>query len=277
MLEKYTFDEQMLTDLYVVNYGIEDCAPLHQWGPGIRDRYIIHIITDGIGQFTTRGTTYMLETGQAFLINPGEIVHYSADGSNPWSYIWIGFAGLKAESLCLQAGLSVRYPIIELAELAPYQEMIRRMLAVSGPERTHDLRRTGLLYEFMATLGEEPGRRRAEGGETIQAEYLRQAIAYIAANYARPLSISSLANHVGLDRSYLYSIFRKYLNLTPKAYLTRLRMDKACELLATPLTVSEVALSVGYEDSLLFSKVFKKEKGVPPSQFRSRPAGTPVT
>lgn len=272
MLEKYTFVEQDHTDLSVANYGIEDCAPQHSWVPGIRDRYIIHIITAGSGSFTSRSVQSQLTAGQAFLITPGDIVHYQADSQDPWSYIWIGFHGLRAESLCRLAGLSARHPVVGLSGLAPYQEWIQRLLQVSGTNRTHDLRRTGLLYEFMAMLCEEPGGQRLETGETIQSEYLRQAIQYIAANYARPLAIGSLAAHVGLDRSYLYSIFRKYLNVTPKAFLTQYRMVKASELLATPLTISEVAQSVGYDDALLFSKVFKKEKGIPPSQYRTEQA-----
>jgi AraC-like DNA-binding protein len=269
MLEKYTFGEQDHTDLSMYNCGIEDCEPLHHWGPGIRDHYILHIVTSGSGTFTSHDTTVRLDGGQAFLICPGEVVEYQADQETPWSYLWVGFQGLKAKTLCRHAGLSDRHPIIDLENLQPYHDMLRRMLLVSGSERTQDLRRTGLLYEFMALINEEPSRGRLETGETIQTEYLRQAIHYIATNFSRTLSIGGLANHVGLDRSYLYSLFRKYLNQTPKSYLTRFRMDKACELLSSPLTISEVACSVGYEDPLLFSKVFKKEKGITPSQFRA--------
>lgn len=57
--------------------------------------------------------------------------------------------------------------------------------------------------------------------------------------------------------------------MSPKQYLLKVRMDKAKELLASPLTIEQVASSVGFNDALYFSKQFRKATGMPPSEYRA--------
>jgi len=88
-------------------------------------------------------------------------------------------------------------------------------------------------------------------------------------NYSRDISVMELARHIGLDRSYLCSLFKEYLKVSPREYLIKYRMDKACELMKNPsLSISDVARSVGYSDPLGFSKMFKKVKGCSPKAYR---------
>lgn len=270
MLEKYVFDQPDQTDLYMYNCGVEDCQPGHHWGPGVRDHFIVHIVVAGKGLFNMGQHCDVLEAGAAFIITPGAVAEYQASADEPWSYLWVGFRGLLAESLCLEAGLSTRHPVIRLQDTRQYEQLVRAMLHLSQAGRINELRRLALLYEFMSNLIAEPGQENQISSETMQEEYLKRAIQYISLNYAGEITVRSIAAHVGLDRSYLYSLFRKHLLLTPKSFLTRYRINKAVELLKTSLSVGEIARSVGYGDALLFSKVFRKEKGISPSEYRKR-------
>ncbi|HBP37567.1 MAG TPA: AraC family transcriptional regulator [Clostridiales bacterium] len=268
MLEKYTFHQPENTDLNMFNCGAEDCLPEHRWGPGVRDHYIVHLVTRGAGSFCSAAGLVRLQAGQGFLICPGAVVEYMADRQDPWSYLWVGFGGLRAEGLLLEAGLSERRPVFNTVRLSEYQQLAGRMLALARGGRSRDLRLLGQLYEFLAILIEEHEQPGHPNSESQQELYLRQAIHFIAGKYAGALTVRDIAAHVGLDRSYLYSLFRSRLHMTPKEYLTRYRIGKAAELLRTPLTIGEIARSVGYDDALLFSKVFKRTKGMPPSQYR---------
>ena len=78
-----------------------------------------------------------------------------------------------------------------------------------------------------------------------------------------------MADYVGITRSYLYTIFMKSFGVSPQEYLSNYRITRASELLTiTDLTVEMVAASCGYDDPLVFSKAFKKIKGLPPTKFR---------
>lgn len=268
MLEKYTFKQPDNTDLNLNNCGLEDCSPLHRWGPGMRDHYLVHIVLAGQGVYKSPAGIFRLSAGQGFLISPSEIVEYVPDNKNPWSYLWAGFHGLRAGGLLLQAGISGRKPVFAVPHTAPYRELVEKMLVLARVDKVKDLRLLGTLYFFLARLVEDLCPDDKIGRESMQEEYLRQAVRLMVSRYSGPVKISEIAAHIGLDRSYLYTLFRKHLNMTPKEYLTQLRLSRAVELLQTPLSISEIAWSVGYDDPLLFAKAFKKMKGVPPSKFR---------
>jgi AraC-like DNA-binding protein len=268
MLEKYYFHQTSPTDLNMDNCGMEDCSPTYRWGPAVRDRYIIHLVTKGRGTFRSAVGDFPVQAGGGFLICPGEIVEYQADQDDPWSYLWVGFHGLRAEGLLLEAGLSSRQPVFQTGQIGEFCRLAERMLLIARSSRSSDLRLLGQLYEFLALLIDEREQRGQLAAYSPQEEYVRQAVRLIAAQYAGPLTVKKIAARIGLDRSYLYTLFCKYLHTTPKAYLTSFRINKAAELLQEPLTIGEVARSVGYEDALLFSRIFKKEKGLPPGQYR---------
>jgi AraC family transcriptional regulator of arabinose operon len=88
-------------------------------------------------------------------------------------------------------------------------------------------------------------------------------------NYMDDLTVASLSDYVGLDRSYLCSIFKKFLNTPPQTYIAKYRINKACELLKnSSCSISEVAMMVGYKDPVVFQKFFKNITGMSPRQYR---------
>jgi YesN/AraC family two-component response regulator len=98
---------------------------------------------------------------------------------------------------------------------------------------------------------------------------VRQAMAYIHEHYADQISRTELAQHVALSEDYLTFCFRKELGVTPITYLNRFRVNQAKELLAhTDKSITEIALDVGYSDSSYFSRVFRREAGLSPTDYR---------
>ena len=81
--------------------------------------------------------------------------------------------------------------------------------------------------------------------------------------------MTDVVNYVCISRSYLHMLFQKSLDISPQEFLTKFRVSRARELLTvTELSIEEVAKSCGYQDVLVFSKMFKKVMGMPPSVFR---------
>ena len=100
--------------------------------------------------------------------------------------------------------------------------------------------------------------------------YVEEALKYIEANYSEAVTIQDLANWLGLERTYLYRLFKSMVGMSPQAYLLDVRIRQACTLLThSNLTITNIARSVGYEDSLYFSRLFRRKKGQTPSQYRS--------
>lgn len=273
MLEKIYINEPNHTDLNMYRCGIEDCEGGHSWGPAVRDHYIIHYILGGKGSYQVNGKTYELKKDDGFLIRPGTVVFYRADGEEPWSYGWVGFHGLKAEAYLKLAGFDEGNPVFRYDRDDFLKGCLLRMLDTRELSKSREIRLLGLLYEFLSQLVEAAGGRPAEKNGDRKEEYIKKAIEYVRTNYSRRTRISDIARSIGLDRSYMYSLFNEYLNMSPQEFLIHFRIEKACELMrGGGLSISEISRSVGYDDPLVFSKAFKNVKGLPPREFRKRKA-----
>jgi len=92
---------------------------------------------------------------------------------------------------------------------------------------------------------------------------------YIDENYQKDITIEELANKVFLSSNWLVNSFTNTFSISPMKYLTRVRMFKAEDLLTnTDLTITEIALNVGYNNSSYFSEMFLKYNGKSPSTYR---------
>ena len=98
----YKATEKELVSLSVYNVGFQKCDSLYQWGPGVRDHYLIHYIMNGKGVYCVNNQTYHLSAGDCFLVYPNTEVVYYADNEDPWEYAWVGFTGSDA-AMILQA------------------------------------------------------------------------------------------------------------------------------------------------------------------------------
>lgn len=96
-----------------------------------------------------------------------------------------------------------------------------------------------------------------------------QMTSYLQNNYNRDISLSDLAETVGLSRSYTSKCFSSCMGITFSEYLTQLRIAKAKELLAKPdhMKISDVAAAVGFHNAQFFSRTFRKLEGVSPSEY----------
>jgi len=96
-----------------------------------------------------------------------------------------------------------------------------------------------------------------------------QAKSYIEDNCHQALNSSQVAEQIGMSPSYLNHFFRKETGMTLSDYITWSRIAEAKKLLIEPETsVTEVAYTLGFNDSNYFSTVFRKTEGMSPSQYR---------
>jgi AraC family L-rhamnose operon transcriptional activator RhaR/AraC family L-rhamnose operon regulatory protein RhaS len=100
---------------------------------------------------------------------------------------------------------------------------------------------------------------------------LANAVAYIEKNFAESLAVSYLAQLSNYSERQFVRLFKETFGCIPMEYITRLRMQKARELLKmSDLSIAEVASCCGYNDSNYFSRIFKKYNTYTPSEYRGK-------
>jgi transcriptional regulator GlxA family with amidase domain len=104
----------------------------------------------------------------------------------------------------------------------------------------------------------------------LRASLLEEANAIVERDYASDLSLDDIARRVASSRRQLQRAYAEIGGTTFRDHLTRVRMDRAAELLATRrFTVREVAHRVGYRQPAQFAKAFRRQRGVAPSDYRA--------
>lgn len=239
------------TDFIPTVLGREACKPCHNFGPSVKNNYSFHYIVCGKGIFTVNGKTYSLGSGSVFIIRRDEVVHYTADRDDPWEYIYIGFSGIAAPQLD-----KIEEPVF-LYEKDTFVRCFHA--AMKNSEKKEELAISALFEIYAFLFGERK--------ETIH-DYAETVRNYIYYNYQNNIRVEDIASAIGLNRHYLTSLFKKQMGMTIIDYLIKVRMDYACRFLASGYGVAQTAAMVGYQDSFVFSKMFKSKIGISPREYQ---------
>ncbi|WFA08097.1 response regulator [Tissierella sp. Yu-01] len=98
---------------------------------------------------------------------------------------------------------------------------------------------------------------------------ITQAKEYIEANYMNSITLEDVGAYIGFNPSYFSSLFKKETGFSFVEYLSKIRMEKAKELLVeSDLRIQDICLMVGYNDVKYFSKLFIKYTGLKPKEYR---------
>ncbi|MFY9568607.1 MAG: helix-turn-helix transcriptional regulator [Acetivibrionales bacterium] len=122
----------------------------------------------------------------------------------------------------------------------------------------------------------EPAEDGADPGEEqpaypVRNAVIRQVIDYITRNYMNDITLTSVSQHVYMNHIYLSRLIKKETGENFLEILTRIRLQKACEMLSDPdIKAYEVAEMVGIRDAGYFSQVFRKYFGMTPSEYREK-------
>lgn len=268
--ECYFVNYDSYDDLNLYEIGCQKCLPGYSFGPIIRNNYVMHYIVSGTGTLYLHDREFTVSAGQAFVIPPKLVAHYAASIDSPWDYIWIHFNGQKVSELLHNAGITTSHPIF-----SPPGKHAEHALEIEKCMKNF-LKYNSLEYEcignayhlFQLLCNAAPNTPSVKGADKT-LRYIRNVIHFISSRYQEPIKIQEIADFCGLDRSYLCKIFKHATNYTPQEYLIFYRIKKAKQLLKDPeLPIQHIAYSVGYNDPFAFSKVFKKEVGISPSQYR---------
>ena len=254
-------------DIYVVNCGYEDCCSKLVCPPYKSKYYSIYYVSKGCGYYKVNDSVYKVKKGDInMIIRPNESVSYgSYDTYGNWSLCWIGFAGKNAKEYLNMAGIDESTYIKPLSSLNFYFSIKKCFdYAQKNQESISQVKLNSYLLNALTFLMVNEKEEKA----SVALRQIDRAIEYIERNYMNEISVAGISDHLSLNRSYVYKIFKKHTGMSPEQYVVRYKINKSIELLKEhTLSISEISLAVGFSNQYYFSKVFKKVTGVLPSKY----------
>lgn len=237
--------------------------------------YHIGLVTQGVQRQTFRGRSILLGPGAVALMPPGEI--HDGTGVDDYGQAYT----LKTFRLAPDL---MRGFIAEVSGGAPDERFLGTLIedtalasrfmalhaswmagAAAGP-LAHESASLALMGALFARTGAVV-QQDIRGG--LSAPHTRTVLDYCQAHLGDKIGLEDLAQLCGLSRYQFLRRFALTVGLTPHAWLTRLRLERACAVLAgAPASIAQVAADVGFYDQSHFNRAFRTAYGVPPSAYR---------
>ena len=248
--------------------GCQKCCHDYSFGPIIRANFVIHYVKSGKGVLHLDGNTFEVRAGQAFITFPNMLAHYKADSADPWNYNWVHFNGRRALDMLYQCGITAHQPIFTPdTNDCGLRECMTEMLN----DHVHEYSCISNMYRLFQIMALHSLTRPKPEAVEANLRYVNLVVQYIKQKYFEQIRVSDIADYCSLNRSYLSKVFKDATTYSIQEYLINFRIKKARQLLSTTgQTIQYVAYSVGYQDPLAFSRIFRKETGLSPSEYRQK-------
>ena len=240
----------------------------------------IKTVICGSAAWQTGSARYVIEPGQALVLNDREEYETVVDSPHPVETFCVFFArGYVEDAVHAAAASSVRLldgpapPPLNFIERVHFDRgLLNRVMALRD-DRSE--RNVVALASLLAGMHENLGARvaalpalRAVTREEL-ARRIRRATDFIHANIALPLRLADIASAAAMSPFHLHRTFASFHGVTPHAYVANLRFERARSLLRTTRRpVLDIAMSCGFESLGSFTTAFTRRFGIPPARFR---------
>ena len=240
----------------------------HTFASHTHEGYAIGVIEAGIEGFRYQGEKHAAPPGSIIIVHPGEVHTGYAVTKSGWTYRMF-----YPEAHLLQKAAS---EIADCFQPLPYfpaiiqdKQLAKRLhyLHLRLEESTYKLEKESLFLETFARL---IGKYALISPPVKSVKPEASAVIiqdYLTANYAENTSLEQLSDLVNLKPLRLLRVFRKTFGLPPHAYLVQVRLTQAKKLLATGMSIAEVAAETGFSDQSHLHRHFKRIVGVTPGKY----------
>ena len=264
--DRYNLPKLSGQSLAVVQCGIQICHPGHTPPRLVYRNYSITFILEGKGRLIRDNIAHELHAGQGFIIMPNSSCMYTADEKEPWKYVFAIFSGVDDAALVRNARLDEDNVIFDF----PLDEdMLRDLYAMHRAGKKNEARGydvTGYFLLVMSRLVRLADR----DTEPKRAEALvKRAKKFVEDNYSLPIGVADIADHLRIDRTYLYRLFMSCEGISPSDHLRDVRLQAAARMLESDsIPVSKVAENSGFFNISYFYKRFYERFGMSPGRYR---------
>ena len=246
---------------------IKPKLPTHR--PRGRLDFQIIYIASGKAHFYFHGVEQIVTAGNMVIYRPKEEQRYYYYGVDRTEVYWVHFTGGNVTNTLRKYGIADNMHVIHTGTSLEYKHIFEQMIQ----ELKHckdDYEELLVNYlQHLLILIHRSIISKPRGKNPLLMNEMDNAVRYFHENYNKPICIEEYAARQHMSVSWFIRNFKEYTEATPAQYLLSLRISNAQTLLETTnYNVTEIAEIVGYDNPLYFSRIFKKQSGMSPSEFR---------
>jgi len=241
-----------------------------KWAAGVHSHNFCEIlyIAKGAGVVSMENEQFPVKTGDIIVYNSG-VFHEENNLDEEFAILFFAVDNLHvpglAEGCLVPAGAC---PVIEAGS---YDDVFKSFLSVMVDELTQKKSHYKAISTNIATMFCYYILRfyDVKTENTRHTDICNEAMKYIDENYKSDITLDTIVSNVHLSKHHFVKIFKETLGISPMKYLLHVRLLAAKELLGhSKLSIKDVAMSVGYDNALTFSRVFRNSENISPTDYR---------
>ncbi|WP_375444782.1 AraC family transcriptional regulator [uncultured Fibrella sp.] len=265
----------LISSLFITRMGFYPKALHHYYQrPAGISQVILLYCTAGQGWLQMPKGRIVVQAGEVIVIAPGIPHAYGADPADPWTIHWFHFSGTHChESVSAiidspnDTPQVVRVPYSD-ERVGLFDRMFDTFLKGYS---TSNLLYANLALPFFLASFILPENFQKELATSIPTTPTNKAILFMQKSLSEPVTLDNIAQAANLSMSFFCRKFKQDTGYAPIEYFNHLRIQKACQLLHfSNLRINEVASQIGIDDPFYFSRLFKKQMGLSPVEYRRR-------
>lgn len=214
----------------------------------------------------------VVTAGHMVLYRPREMQKYEYYAIDQTEVYWVHFTGSDVTNLLRKYEIPIKEHVFYTGTSPEYQWIFRQMIQeLQNCRENYQMLLTMLLGQIFIHIN----RQLKEGNKatSYMLEETERATRYFSENYNKTICIEEYAESRHVSACWFIRQFKHYTGMPPMQYILSIRIANAQNLLeTTSYTVSEVASIIGYDNPLYFSRLFKKQLGMSPTEYRKRQA-----
>ena len=250
-------------------YRLKNTQRLPTWRPKGRIDYQLLDIVSGKAHFYFNGIERIVQAGRMVLIPPRMEQKYEYFGEEKPEVYWVHFTGSDVKNILHKYQIPMDDPIFYSGASSVYSYIFKEMINELQTCRTGYEELLSMYLQQIFLLVQRTRQERKPAVTTYIQEEMEYARRYFNEHYNEPISIQEYAESRNMSVCYFQRNFKQIVNHTPMQYLLMIRVNNAASLLeTTDYSMAEISAIVGYEDPLYFSRVFRKIKGMSPTDYR---------
>ena len=228
-------------------------------------------IAAGKAHFFFQGVEQIVPAGNMVIYRPKEEQKYRYYGSDQTEVFWVHFTGNNVKNIMRQYGIADSAHVIYTGTSLEYKRIFTRMIEELQMCKENYEELLVLLLRQLFILIQRRILSPPKTTNNFWESEIELATTYFHEHYRTAISIESYASSRGMSTSWFIRGFKEYTGATPMQYILSIRITSAQSLLeTTEYSVAEISQIVGYENPLYFSRIFKKQSGLSPSEYRKQ-------